>query len=82
MLAAGIDGVIAVLAETSSQVTDDSLFVIHPGTNDIRDVRSEEQLKKYYRSPSSTRLSQIILSIQVSFPECWLLLHFVIRHLA
>ncbi len=46
---AGIDDITAVLEEISPQATNDSLFVIHIGTNDITTTRSEEMLEKYRR---------------------------------
>ncbi len=44
-----IDDVTAVLEEIFHQATNDSLFVIHTGTNDIMTPRSEELLDKYRR---------------------------------
>ncbi len=46
---AGIDDVTAALEEISPQATNDSLFVIHTGANDVMTTQSEEMLDKYRR---------------------------------
>ena len=46
---AGVDDVTAAIDEVAADTTDNTLFVIHAGTNDIKNTRSEELLDKYRR---------------------------------
>lgn len=61
---AGVDDIAAALKEISPHATNDSLFVIHTGTNDVSHVRSEELLEKYRRliRGYKTKSSNILIS--------------------
>ena len=61
---AGVDDVTDVLDQVSEEATADSLFVIHTGTNDVRNTRSEELMSKYRRliQQYKTKSNNIIIS--------------------
>ena len=46
---AKVDDITAVLDQVSAETANDSLYVIHTGTNDVTSTRSEELLDKYRR---------------------------------
>ena len=47
LLRAGVDDVTDLFDQVSQEATNESLFVLHTGTNDVRKTRSEELLGKY-----------------------------------
>lgn len=61
---AGIDDIATAFEEISPLATNDSLFVIHTGTNDLCSVRSEELLEKYRRliQQYKTKSNNILIS--------------------
>ena len=61
---ASVDDVIAAVDQVSTDTADNTLFVLHAGTNDIRTTRSEELLNKYRRliQQYKTKSSNILIS--------------------
>ena len=64
MPGAGIDDVTDMMDKVSEEATNESLFVIHAGTNDVHKTRSEELLDKYRKliQQYKTKSSNIIIS--------------------
>ena len=61
---AGVDDITDLFDQVSEEATNESLFVLHTGTNDVRKTRSEELLDKYRKliEQYKTKSSNIILS--------------------
>ncbi len=47
MPGAGIDDLTDLFDQVSEEATNEALFVVHTGTNDVRKTRSEDLLDKY-----------------------------------
>ncbi len=64
MPGAGIDDVTEMMDIVSKEATADTLFVIHAGTNDVRNNRSEELLDKYRKliQQYKTKSNNIMIS--------------------
>ena len=45
----GVDGIIAARDDVVTESNENSLFIIHVGTNDVKANRSEEMMEKYCR---------------------------------
>ena len=60
----GIDDVTDIMDKVSEDATNESLFVIHAGTNDILKTRSEKLLDKYRKliQQYKTKSNNIIIS--------------------
>ncbi len=61
---AGIDDVTDLFRHVSEEATNESLFVVHTGTNDVRKTRSEDPLDKYRKliQQYKTKSSKIMIS--------------------
>ncbi len=68
---AGIDDITAALEEISSKAINDSLFVIHIGTNDVTTTRSEELLEKYLRLIQQYKSKSPNILISGVLPRTW-----------
>ena len=64
MPGAGIDDITDMMDKVSEEATNESLFVIHAGTNDVHETRSEELLDKYRKliQQYKTKSNNIIIS--------------------
>ncbi len=64
MPGAGIDDVTDLFDQLSEEATNESLFVVHTGTNDVRKTRSEELVDKYRKliQQYKTKSSKIMIS--------------------
>ncbi len=64
MPVARIDDVTDLFDQVSEEVTNESLFVVHTGTNDVRKTRSEDLLEKYRKliQQYKTKSSKIMIS--------------------
>ncbi len=60
----GIDDVTNSFDQVSEEATNESLFVVHTGTNDVRKTRSEDLLDKYRKliQQYKTKSSKIMIS--------------------
>ncbi len=64
MLGASIDDVTDLFDQVSEEATNESLFAVHTGTNDVRKTRSEDLLDKYRKliQQYKTKSSKIMIS--------------------
>ena len=64
MPGAGVDDVTSLFDQVSEEATNESLFVLHTGTNDVRKTRSEELLDRYRKliQQYKTKSSNIMIS--------------------
>ncbi len=61
---AGVDDVTDLFDQVSEEATNESIFVLHTGANDVRKTRSEELLAKYQKliQQHKTKSSKIMIS--------------------
>ena len=61
---AGVDDITSLFDQVSEEATNESLFVLHTGTNDVRKTRSEELLDRYRKliQQYKTKSSNIMIS--------------------
>ena len=61
---AGVDDVTDLFDQVSEEATNESLFVLHTGTNDVRTTRSEDLLDKYRKliQQYKTKSNRIMIS--------------------
>ncbi len=64
MPGAGIDDVTDLFDQVSEEVTNESLFVVHTGTNDVRKTLSEDLLDTYRKliQQYKTKSSKVMIS--------------------